>query len=55
MKGVCLDFGGVFVTSEELKERLECNYKEVMLAAEVHVASNFPKSAKLMSVGNEKI
>ena len=43
------DFNGIFITSEELHDGRECNFKKVMTSAEVYVASNYPKSARTMS------
>ena len=48
-KGACSDFDGVFITSDEVKDGKECNFKKVMLAAEVYVASTCPRCAKIMN------
>ena len=48
-KGKTELFGGVLALKEELLEGKECSFKDVMEAAEVFVATKFPKSSKSIS------
>ena len=48
-KGKMELFGGAFALKEELPEGKGCSFKDVMEAAEVFVATKFPKSSKTMN------